>query len=87
MREQYQAGRFATIVGNVTDLRSGFKSECFNVEQVQFCYSDFVQTGGFNQTLNHGGPIREGLPVRISFIPVTPSGNRNVILRLETQKP
>ena len=86
MRNEYQAGRFSTITGTVTNLRSGFKAECFNVEQIQFCYSDYVLTGGFNQTVNHGGPIREGLPVRISYIAITPNGEHNVILRLEAGK-
>ena len=86
MRDEYRAGRYLIITGNVTNLRSGFKSECFNVEQVQFCYNDFVETGGFNHTVKHGGPIREGLPVRISYMTTTPTGNHNVILRLEVQK-
>jgi hypothetical protein len=83
----YQAGHFSTITGKVTNLRSGFKSECFNVEQIQFCYSDYVLTGGFNQTGTYGGPIREGLRVRISYMATSPNGCHNVILRLEAQKP
>lgn len=87
MRNEYQAGRFSMVTGTVTNLRSGFKSECFNVEQIQFCYSGYVLTGGFNQTVNNGGPIRDGLRVRISYMATTPNGEHNVILRLEEQKP
>lgn len=39
--------------------------EHFEVRGVEFSYSDFVVTAGFNNTASHGGPIREGLPVRI----------------------
>jgi hypothetical protein len=41
-----------------------------------FCYSDYEVTAGFNNSASHGGPIREGLPVRVSYI-------GNTIVRLE----
>jgi hypothetical protein len=52
-----------------------------------FCVVFAFMTGGFNQTVNHGGPIREGLRVRISYMATSPNDGRNVILRLEAQKP
>ncbi|WP_322021733.1 MULTISPECIES: hypothetical protein [unclassified Burkholderia] len=42
--------------------------ERFCVGQVCFSYSDYVVTGGFNNTASHGGPIRAGLPVRGSYV-------------------
>ena len=48
----------------------------FSVAGRRFSYSDYVVTAGFRQTTAHGGPIREGLRVR-----VTHAGN--TILRLE----
>jgi hypothetical protein len=56
--------------------KSGHKMESFTVNGVKFEYSDFVVTPGFNNATSHGGPIREGLPVRISHID-------NTILKLE----
>jgi hypothetical protein len=50
--------------------------EKFCVNDHCFEYSDYVITGGFNNTRSHGGPIREGLPVRVTFI-------RNKIIKLE----
>jgi hypothetical protein len=38
------------------------------VHGVRFQYSDYVITAGFNNTSSHGGPIREGLPVRIWYL-------------------
>lgn len=35
-----------------------------------------VVTSAFNNTSSHGGPIREGLPVRVTY-------SRNAILKLE----
>jgi hypothetical protein len=43
------------------------KSESFDVQGVRFWYSDGVITAGFNQTAVNGGPIHEGLPVKIWY--------------------
>ena len=56
--------------------KEGHERERFEVSGVQFSYSDYVAGPGFNNTASHGGPIREGLQVRICH----QSGN---ILRLE----
>lgn len=44
---------------------SGHAMESFTVNGAKFEYSNYAVTAGFNQTASHGGPIREGLPVRI----------------------
>lgn len=54
--------------------------ESFSVRGVKFEYSDFVLTSGFNNTASHGGPIQEGLQVRIHYVD-------NIILKLEIQMP
>lgn len=46
---------------------TGHAMERFCVSEVCFAYSDFVVTSGFNNTTSHGGPIREGLPVRVTY--------------------
>jgi hypothetical protein len=70
------------VAGPVEDFRpapaEGHQDETFTVNGVPFGYSDYVITGGFNQTQSHGGPIREGLAVRIHYIP-----RGNVIVKLE----
>ena len=43
------------------------KSESFDVSGVKFWYSDDVIIAGFNHTAFHGGPIRQGLPVKIWY--------------------
>ena len=55
---------------------SGHAMESFSVGGVDFSYSDYSVTAGFNKTSSHGGPIRTGLPVGISYVD-------NEILRLE----
>ena len=45
--------------------KSGHDTERFDVDGVHFSYSDFIVSPGFNNTASHGGPIREGLQVRI----------------------
>ncbi len=77
------AGRCSVAEGPVTDFVStpysgygGHSSERFTVNGKRFSYSDIDVTSGFHNTATHGGPIREGLYVRINY-----SGN--LILRLE----
>jgi hypothetical protein len=75
-----QANRLLLVEGRVTNFRpmpyTGHRLERFCVRGVCFAYSDFVQTFGFHNTMSHGGPIRDGLEVRISYV-------GNVIVRLE----
>ncbi|MBA3834001.1 MAG: hypothetical protein H0X34_19350 [Chthoniobacterales bacterium] len=55
---------------------TGHRDESFVVADHRFHYSDYEVTAGFNQSTSHGGPIRDGLRVRIHCI-----GNR--IAKLE----
>ncbi|MEM7664503.1 MAG: hypothetical protein AAF250_01480 [Pseudomonadota bacterium] len=45
--------------------KEGHSKESFVVDGTRFQYSDYVLSAGFNNTASHGGPIREGLQVRI----------------------
>lgn len=47
---------------------AGHDYEKFCVSNICFTYSDFITTGGFNNTSSHGGPIRQGLYMRISYM-------------------
>jgi hypothetical protein len=61
-----------TVEGRVSNFRpmpaAGHSMERFCVESKCFEYSDYVLTAGFNNTSSHGGPIREGLPVRVTYV-------------------
>jgi hypothetical protein len=46
----------------------GHAHETFIVNGRYFSYSDFDLTRGFNNTQSHGGPIKEGLQVRITHV-------------------
>jgi hypothetical protein len=59
---------------------TGHDEEHFTVQGVYFAYSDFGVTSGFNNTSSHGGPIREGLYVRIHY---TGSATAGKIVKLE----
>jgi hypothetical protein len=60
------------VEGVVRDFKpmpyTGHAMESFVVQGVRFEYSDYVITAGFNNTSSHGGPIREGLPVKIWYL-------------------
>jgi hypothetical protein len=68
------------VEGVVTDFKPmpapGKGNAQFCVSGVCFYYSDNVVTAGFNQTNSSGGPIREGLPVRVTYV-------ENTIVKLE----
>lgn len=82
LRSEYLAGQFSVVEGRVTHFHpmpyEGHEEECFSIGDQTFCYSDYVVTPGFNNCTSHGGPIREGLPVRVSYIGST-------IVRLEVR--
>jgi hypothetical protein len=65
-------GRASIVEGPVHDFVpmpwSGHAQECFGVRSTTFCYSDFIVTPGFNNARSHGGPIQEGLHVRIHHV-------------------
>jgi hypothetical protein len=62
--------------------KSGHDTERFTVKNVKFKFSDFnLSKGGFNNTSSHGGPIREGLPVRIAY-----KNGRILKLEIKNQK-
>jgi hypothetical protein len=78
-RQDLVSGHCTTVEGPVDDFVTSEKSERFSVRGVSFSYSDYIITRGFNNMANHGGPIREGLPVRICY-------NGCDILRLEVAR-
>jgi hypothetical protein len=46
----------------------GHPHESFEVAGHSYEYSDFEVTQGFNNTQSHGGPMRDGLRVRIADV-------------------
>lgn len=77
------------IAGPVRDFvpmpATGHAMERFCVRTACFQYSDYVLTGGFNNTSSHGGPIKEGRSVRVTYLEY-PSWPGNVIVKLEIEK-
>lgn len=73
-------GRAAVVEGRVSRFVpmpvSGHAMESFCVKDKCFYYSDYNDTIGFNNTSTLGGPIRAGLPVRVTYV-------GNTIIRLE----
>jgi hypothetical protein len=65
----------------------GHDTERFDVGDVHFEYSHWSVSQGFNQDVTVGGPIREGLYVRIRYVDRPPLANGRsdtTIVRLET---
>jgi hypothetical protein len=78
-----ETGRVKVVEGTVTNFKpmpvTGHAMERFCVRDACFEYSDYVITGGFNNTTSQGGPIKEGLPVRVMYV-------RNAIVKLEVAR-
>ena len=72
LRAEKETNRASVVEGIVTNFKpmpvTGHAMEKFCVQKVCFEYSDYVITGGFNNTSSHGGPIKEGLPVRVTYV-------------------
>lgn len=83
LKTSKETNRASVVEGSVTDFKpmpfAGHAMEKFCVQQICFEYSDYVITAGFNNTSSHGGPIKEGLPVRATYV-------GNSIVKLEVAK-
>jgi hypothetical protein len=73
-------GAASVVEGPVTHFTpmpyTGHSQESFVVGDRRFSYSDYIVSAGFHNTASHGGPIHEGLNVRVTYL-------GNLILRLE----
>ena len=82
-----RGGRTRVVVGSVRDYESRKNGyERYKVGAVEFEYSDDQVMAGFNNTASRGGPIHEGLRVRITYaqgVPWTQSENGRSIVRLQ----
>ena len=72
-------------VDNFTVSASG-KAESFAVQGIQFGYSEFSDSVGFHNTSAYGGPMKDGLLVRIHYIDLEGDPSEPTILKLEVRK-
>ena len=68
-RQAYARGEFSVVEGPVADFRTfpNQHRETFTVRGVRFSYSERIVVPCFRDTASHGGPIHEGLLVRVSY--------------------
>jgi len=81
----YRDGHFDVIEGSVSDFRPIDKhkrdiAESFSINDEIFSYSPYEFSTGFQQLHADGSPIRNGLPVRITYA-------GHAILKLEVCDP
>jgi len=88
-RRAYEIGDYSVVEGMVSDFKpisyEGRADEEFNVNGVRFHYSDHEVNPGFNHTSSQGGPLREGLRVKISYSDTCSTSPTRCILKLEIQ--
>jgi hypothetical protein len=82
LRKNYITNNYKIVEGTIENLThtNRDKVEIFTVKGISFKYSYGVITSGFNHTNKFGGPIREGLKVRISYV-------ENTIIKIEVKRP
>jgi hypothetical protein len=72
LRDAARNGKAEVVEGQVKEFvpmpYQGHANESFVVNGHRFSYSDYDLTKGFNQSQSHGGPIKEGLQVRIEHV-------------------
>jgi hypothetical protein len=76
LSRQLAVGDATVTEGTVYSTAEGRGWECFSVGDQRFCYGNDLMDVGFHQTAASGGPIRDGLHVRVSSV-------GTVIVRLE----
>jgi hypothetical protein len=80
LRLDHKLGKFQTVEGVVREFTPGDGwqriNERFIVAGREFSYSDTMETGAYNTTAAHGGVIKEGMLIRISYV-------SNKIIRIE----
>ncbi len=82
----YESGQYRIAEGIVEQYHpmpiEGHDTERFTVQDVQFVFSPNDPMYGYNTPASHGGAIRSGAHVRISYFH---DGIDNVILKLEME--
>jgi hypothetical protein len=71
LNDAYKNNKCRIITGNVTNFRPGGNDrgktdESFDIEGIHFSYSAYTVSPGFNTTSAKGGPIKEGLKIRVT---------------------
>jgi hypothetical protein len=87
LQRAIREGRTSVVEGRVQEFHpmpySGHDTERFVVGDVHFAYSDWVVSSAFSHSSSHGGPIREGLQVRIHYVV---RDDKAEIVQLEVEK-
>jgi len=73
LAEAYRSGDYREVAGKIenfaeSDPARGHGDERFTVGGVPFSYSRSIVSAGFRKTRASGGPLRDGLVVRIRYI-------------------
>lgn len=82
LRQSYEEGRFEVVEGVVENFNSNPRGrndnemESFSVNDHFFEYNYFEPSPSFNHTAYHGGPVKEGMQVKVTYI-------GDVIVKLE----
>jgi hypothetical protein len=82
LRDAYHRGHYREVSGEVENFVDGGPgiqpgTERFSVGGISFSYSKYIVVPGFRTTRASGGPLRQGLLVRIRYMDTA-------IVRLET---
>jgi TM2 domain-containing membrane protein YozV len=85
LRQCYINKNYNIVKGVVENFNpmpyTGHKLESFTIDGILFEYSDYdLSTGGFRRTKSHGGPIDEGVYIKIYYVSIKGVGNSIISL-------
>lgn len=90
VQEQISRRNYFVAIGPVQNLKPGelgkgeVSVESFTVDGHYFSYTDSLLEPGFHQTQGEGGPMRNGIVVKITYVR---QGAKNIIAKLEIATP
>lgn len=73
LMNSYESGQYETVEGYVENFKpmpyEGHSDEYFEINGVEFSYSDFEITSGYHNAKSHGGVIKEnGQHLKIGYV-------------------
>ena len=69
LSRRLETGDTTVVSGTVENAGGGnWSYECFSVAGHKYCYDDSPASIGFHQTAANGGPIHDGVQVRVTSI-------------------
>ncbi len=91
LRNIYLDKHYKEAVGVISNykvkkINEGYCRDSFEVNGTNFSYDSIAITGGYNKSQSDGGILKNGLYVKLKYIPIQKQFTKNLILSIELCK-